>query len=266
MGAPCINDTCSIKSQVDPVTRRLQIDAHINEDYGLACVDPNGIQLKILGNPDPVNPNDTGFQQLGIDLSGNAFAIPKRARVHSFSGSTVNIPQGGSEGDFYTSSPITVGANFTNPYSAQATVLIIGQYKIGFTVQNNSSGLNGNIDGWIPYHADIEALMEVNNTDANSSKAWFDIGGILPSCMNQTNKRIWENFAFYTTIEANATMSISAKARHTEPPSEGCSEGGVYKKSVNISTVPGDAGNFPDRGFKAEGVAIIFPFTAQVLT
>lgn len=262
MGAPCINDTCSISSQVDPVTRRLQMEVNLYGEGGLTCVDGEGVQLKILGDPGPVAAIDACFQQLGVDTLGNAWSIPKRAKIHTFSGSVVNIPQGGDEGD-PSSDSISSGGTLVNPYSCQAMVLVVGRYEVGYTIFDGAPGSNPlitssapNAGDWIPFNADIKTRIAFNGV--NKNVAYMDVGGIVKqSTLNNSNKRRWQDFAFYTTIGGSSSVTIEAFANH-----EGSGE------AINISTVnpadPAYGDPFPDRGFRAYGNAIIMPFNAEV--
>lgn len=260
MGAPCINDTCSITTQIDPATRRLQINAVTAGDGGLKCFDGSGLGINVYGSPAKAPPIDTGFQQLGITTGGEVWSIPKRALYKSFSGGPVNIPQGaGSSGEGSLSSSPIGTVSITNPYNSQAQMIIIGRFDVNYTISLSANGhIHGNptIDGgaMIPFNGDIRTEIKIDGSSPIAA-AYHDIGGVVPSALNNSNKRSWKFFAVQTTIAANDTRTLEAFAQH-----EGDNE------SVNIITInPSSSPVFTQRGFMVSGTAIILPFNGTTL-
>lgn len=252
MSAPCINDTCSITSLIDPDTRRLELNARIDPTGGLQCIDGRGLGMLIFGEPEAAAPIDTCYQQLGISGSGAVWSIPKRALVHDFSGDVVNIPQGGNEGDESADS-ISTGGSLTNPYDCQAMLWVWGRFEVGYTISTAASDdyTNPTVDtgDFIPFNAEVECRFKINGNPQATSI--MDIGGIVPAALDGSHKRRWEYFAIRTSIGANDTISLTAMANH-----EGNNE------VVNASTVNADV-NFPSRGFRIVGEAIIMPFNNE---
>ena len=264
MGAPCINDTCSNRSQVDPVTRRLQLDVNLADASAIECIDGQGLNVKLYGDPAavPVPPN-ADFNQLGITASGDLFSVPNNAIVVDFGNDDpVNIPQGSQEGN-YGSAAIT--EIITNPYDCQAVMLVVGRFMVGFTIDldapgsgtKNGSSIEADLGAGTttiyPYNADIQSVLTLDTTDQNTNNlaaCFHEIGGVSP---DQNNKRDWRYFSALTTISANGTRTLRAYARH-----EGNNE------SMNVVTVtptgyPG-VPDFAQRGLICEGKAIVFPF------
>lgn len=260
MAAPCINDTCSITTSIDSVTRRLQIDARLDPTGGLQCIDGRGLGLEIYGAPAAAAPIDVGFQQLGISTAGEVWSIPGRSRIKAFSGGPENIPQGAGESGEGSSSASPIGTvSITNPYSTQAQMIVIGRFEVNYTISLSANGhIHGNptIDGgaMIPFNGDIRTELEIDGSSPLAS-AYHDIGGVVPSALNNSNKRSWKYFAVQTTIGANATRTLRAFASH-----EGNNE------SVNIITInPASTPVFAQRGFMISGHAIILPFNGASL-
>lgn len=269
MAAPCINDTCSIRAAVDSITRQLTLDARLDPTGGLQCIDGRGLGLAIVNDPAAVTfasvAGDLCFHQLGITTAGEVFSVPERARFQGFSSSTaVNIPQGGDEGDESIANPIDTGQTVTNPYDCQAMMLVIGRFRVGYSISTaavDNLGLteqtiesaDASSQLWIPYNGDVRARFFIDGT--NESTSYFDIGGTIPNSLNNSNKRRWEYFVVRRSLAAGATVDLDARANH-----EGNNE------SLNISTInPATAPTFDDRGLKCDGEVIIFPFNNEAL-
>lgn len=264
MAAPCINDTCSISSLIDPVTRRLEINAVLNNSMGIECVDGQGISARLMPTLRAAG-QDTCFQQMGFDASGQMFSIPHRARVFDFSGGPVNIPQGQPAGEGNASSEaITTGLQVTNPFSCSAMMLVIGRFEVGFTISytDSAAGSHGNPtvdDGsgvMIPFNGEVRGVFRTDGFERAVS--FMPFGGIVPLALNNSHRRVWEYFAFRQTIAGGATVDLSATANHIPDTSGGDGHG------VNIITVnPATAPVFSDRGFACRGEVIIMPFNNQ---
>lgn len=283
MAAPCMNDTCSITTSIDAITRQLSINVNRRNQAGLYC--DGGLGVKVFGDPVNAMPIDTCFQQLGIaantgDSDGlgalvGLWSIPKRAKFKTFNSDAVNIKQGaGVNGEGAVSVDPLGGIDITNPYDCQAMMLVMGRFMVGYTVSYTDSVDNLTVsnpvirsdtdvnatnnqpgDFYVPFNADIKCALAINAS--NEAVSFMDIGGIVPvshvSGLNNSNKRRWEYFAFRYSIAAGATVTLSASSNH-----EGSGE------SVNVKTIDADVG-FPDRGFSVDGTAIIFPFNNEAL-
>lgn len=251
MGAPCINDTCSITSKIDPVTRRLEHSVVLNAVGGLSC--ENGLKAEILGDPAPTAPVDTAFQQLGMSPAGELWAIPHRARFESFgSASSVPIPANGDA----SASPITEAA-IVNPFPSAALVVVAWRMRVGYTI-SEVPGLLRDPDlagapNWIPYSAMIRAGLTIEGSQR--ATAFFDLSGVHPSTSAPHHRRRWEEGVWAGVIGAGATWIVSANARYQVGAANE-----VQKHNVDTSAPDG---NMDDRGFSANGQAIIMPFGGQ---
>ncbi len=211
MGAPCINDTCSISSRIDPISRRLEHSVNIAAAGGLTCVDGQGLAVEILGDPAAASAIDTAFQQLGISPAGELWSIPKRAHFEDF-GSTdpVPIPHNGS----LSANPIDSNGSIENPYASPAVIILLPRLRVGYTVvdpgDDDATLETGFGINWVPYSGQLTGRVLV---DGNPETAvLFDIGGVHPRASAPHHKRRWEYTAWASIIGAGATMVITADA------------------------------------------------------
>lgn len=264
MAAPCINDTCSITTSIDSVTRRLQIDARLDPTGGLQCVDGRGLGLEIYGAPAAAAPIDTCFQQLGISTAGEVWSIPQRARLRTFSSSDpVGIPQNANQGNF-SSNPIDTGASVTNPFACSALAVITGRFLVRYTVAlpsdgsippvaNRITGAGGTQDTWTPYNADIQCRLSLDGGSSSIVSVYPDTSGIMLSSDVNTDelKDAWHYFAYQVVVAGGASLSLYADARHV---------GTSGQRNVNTALDSGLG-----RGFRAEGILTFMPFNGASL-
>ena len=249
MAAPCINDTCSVTSSIDPVTRRLALDVILNPSGGLEC--DSGLGVHVYGDPAPAAIIDEAFQQLGITPAGEVWSIPKRARVHNFGSSDpVPIPHNGTE----SNNPIDSGDQVVNPYNSPALVLMVARLRVGYTVEQvgvpqcltTGAGIE-----WVPYSGQLTARFKVDNDPKTA--VLYDIGGVHPRNATPHHKRRWEYSVWAGIIGAGATMVLTADAAFQ-------GDGSDTRFNIDTATAPGSAPIFAERGLMCNGQAIIMPF------
>jgi hypothetical protein len=251
MGAPCINDTCSIKSSIDPVTRRLNHDVVLNPSGGLSC--DNGLKVEILGDPAAAAALDACFQSLGVTPAGELYAVSKRAKFESF-GSTdaAPIPHNGND----SASPVNESA-IVNPHDCPALVLVNWRMRLGYTVTDpgtdNATLVTPNGIPWIPFGGQLEARLLIDG-DAKAT-AYFDPSGVHPRTASPHNKRDWREGCWAGIIGAGATWNVTAIASYAVGAGNT-----VQRFNIDTETV---AAAFPDRGLKANGQAIILPLGGE---
>lgn len=276
MAAPCINETCSITAEINPIDRRLEMNVRIDPSGGLVCNDGLGLAANIFGDPAAAIPVDQCFQQLGVSPAGELWSIPQKAKTIVRAGNVVNIPQAAGSASRSANSFSGAQAIITNPFDCEAEILLFTQYRIGYTIDTASpAGDHGNPvildasvsggDGgnMIPYGAQIECRNDAAGAGGNfvDSVVFADIGGVVPGGagvgMNESNRRHVTYGVTRRRIGANANLNLDAYANHRLTIS-----GDVHW--FNVTTVnPADAPTFPDRGFQASVLAIIFPFNSE---
>lgn len=246
MGAPCINDTCSIKSSIDPVTRRLNHDVVLNPSGGLKCED--GVGIEVYGDPAPSAIIDAAFQQLGITPAGEVWSVPKRAKILTFgSSASVPIPHNGDN----SADPIDAEA-IVNPFASPALALVAWRLRVGYTVPDaNPISNNANTVDYIPFSGTLQAQLLVDNDPKVTT--YLDPGGMQVSA--PANKRDWREGVWAGVIGAGATWNMSARA------SWQVGAGNVVQR-FNIETTAPDGG-FPERGLRANGQVIILPLGGE---
>ena len=271
MAAPCINDTCSITSLIDPVTRRLELNTRIDPTGGLVCNDGLGLAAQILGDPAAAAAIDTCFQQLGVTPAGELWSIPKRAKTQLRLGDVVNIPQAAGTADQSANS--LAGESIVNPFTCEAEVLIVMQYRVGFTIsQTAPAGDHGNpvvtdasVSGgsggvMIPYGMQVECRtdgLSPSLSDFANAAHFMDVGGLVPVALNNSNRRQFAYAATRTRLVAGGSISLDARANHRLTTAN-------EVHWFNVSTVnPDDAPTFAERGFTANAFAIVMPFNSE---
>ena len=262
MAAPCITDTCSISTSIDPNTRRLQIDVSLAPTGGLECVDGAGLGLSIYGDPAAAGTLvDTCYQQLGTTTAGEAYAIPKRAKVHSFSSSaSVGIPQNANEGNF-SANAIDTGAAIANPYACASLAIITGRFRVRYSVGLPSDAsvpptaeclADGDGEYWVPFNGDVQCRMFIDGGTSSIESLYPDCSGIMKRTYVSANelKDSWIGFARQVIVPASASLSLYADARHV----------GTSGQS-NINT----AFAADNRGFMCDGEITFMPFAGEAI-
>lgn len=259
MATPCINDTCSITSAIDAVTRKMSLNAQLDPTGGLICTDGRGLGVEIYGAPAVAAPVDTCFQQLGVSPAGELWSIPKQARIHQFSCSdSVGIPQNANQGNFSTN-PIDQGNAVVNPYACAAFAIITGRFRVRYIIANPSDGLIPPIDEcladstpdyWVPFNADIQCRLSIDGGSSQVISAYPDTSGIMRRSDVQAGgdgeqKDNWAYFALQLLVGASQAVSLSADARHVGTSGQ-----------RNMNTAQGAN----QRGFIAEGQIVFLPF------
>jgi hypothetical protein len=261
MAAPCINDTCSVTSIIDPITRRLELDVRYGGG-GLQCVDGLGLGALLYGNPARTNPVDPCFQQLRMTAAGELFSEPGRVRYKDFgSSSEVGVPYTGG----YSSNPIDSNTSVANPYNCAAMAIIYGRFRIRYSIGNEATGAlpaNSISDGaltWFPYHANIK--FEFNSTAAAAGPAgaeevaYQNISGMRAVADTQSGdpNEVWVYFVSSRPVGAGDSVSPRAYAKHQEDT------GGSGNTNQNVNT-----DDF-DNGFKCNGRIIFLPMNGEVI-
>lgn len=251
MGAPCINDTCSISSRIDPVSRRLEHTVNLSAAGGLKCVDGQGLAVEILGDPAAAGAIDAAFQQLGITPGGELWSIPKRAHFENFGSSNpVPIPHNGS----VSTNPIDSNNAIENPYASPAVILLLARLRVGYTVEQpgipqcltTGAGIE-----WVPYSGQLTGRVLVDNDPKTA--VLFDIGGVHPRNSTPHNKRRWEYTVWAGIIGAGATMVLTADAEFQ-------GDGSDTRYNIDTATPHGSAPVFAERGLMCNGQALVLPF------
>lgn len=256
MGAPCVNDTCSIASRIDPVTRRMEHNVVVSDTGGLECVDGQGLAVKIVGDPVPAAAADLCFQQLGISLLGELWSIPERAKILTFGSSDpAPIPHNGND----SANPINAGS-IVNPFSCPALALVLWRLRLGYTVDALVEGATlatqtFGID-WIPFAGQLSVDLLVDGSVQVVS--YMDPSGVHPNTAAPHHKRDWREGAWAGVIGAGATWVLTAAARYQV--GQGAQ---VQQFNMDTETAAGSAPAFAERGLKANGQVIIMPFGGE---
>lgn len=277
MAAPCINETCSITAEINPIDRRLEMNVRIDPSGGLVCNDGLGLAANIFGDPAAAIPVDQCFQQLGVSPAGELWSIPQRAKTILRTGDLVNIPQAAGSVGSPDNSFSGAQATITNPFDCEAEILLFMQYRIGYTISTvgpvgdhaapviaATAVSGGTPDGIIiPYGAQIECRTNAVGAGGNFTDAvvFADIGGSVPELLDNSNRRHVSYGISRRRIAGGASINLDARANHrlTAAP-------GNDVHWFNVTTVTGTFGSvpdFPDRGFQASALAIIFPFNSE---
>lgn len=251
MAAPCINDTCSITSSIDPVTRRLALDVILNPSGGLFC--DNGLGINLLGDPAPAAASAAvDFMQLLLTPGGELWSAPKGAQISTFASSVVSIPSDGQESG--GANGVSAGT-VTNPFNASAMVMVLGRFQIGWTIEGvaeaQSLSTDSNI-GWVPYAAEVTSRFKVDNI--NRDAAQHSISGVWLTDKQPHNGRDWRDFAWVGNIGPGDTLDFAASGALVVPTSPA-----GYPYNLDFSAGP----SFVDRGFQVTGQAIVLPFGVQ---
>ncbi len=251
MGAPCVTDTCSIASSIDPVTRKMIHDVILAGTGGLKC--DNGLAIEIYGDPAPAAIVDAAFQQLGITPGGEVWSIPKHASVETFeSAAPVPIPHSGAD----SASPVTVGS-IVNPYASAALAIVTGRMRVGYSIDTLVEGATlatqtFGID-WIPFAGQLSAQISVDGSSRIVS--YFDPSGVHPNAASPHHKRDWKEGTWVGVIGAGATWVLTGSAQYQT------GQGGqVQRFNIDTETAAAAAPAFAERGLKINGQVIILPF------
>ena len=246
MGAPCINDTCSITSKIDPTSRKLEHNVVLADGKGLECV--NGLAVKIFGDPPAAGLTNDAYQMLGITPGGDLYAHPKKTAFRSF-GSTdaVPIPHNGT----LSNNPIDSGGSVTNPYDLEATLVIIGRFRLGYTVPllgipqcfSTGAGIE-----WVPYSGQLTMRFDVDGDSKAVELA--DPSGVHPRAATPHYKRDWRHFVWVSSIAAGATRVLTAAADYQDDGSD---------TRFNMITEGAFDPAHPERGFMCNGQVLILP-------
>lgn len=254
MGAPCVNDTCSIKSTIDPVSRRMNHDVVLNPSGGLSCDD--GLKVEILGDPAAAAALDACFNSLGVTPAGELFAVTDRAKILTFgSADPAPIPHNGND----SANPISSGS-IVNPWDCPALAIVLWRLRVGYTVvdpgTDNAALTTPNGITWVPYAGQIDANIIVDGDPKDTS--YFDIGGMHPRTATPHHKRRWESGAWAGVIGAGATWVMTAAARYQ------VGSGDVVQRfNIDTETAAASAPVFAERGLKANGQVVIFPMGGE---
>lgn len=211
MGAPCVNDTCSIVSNIDPVTRRLQLDANLDPTGGLECgTDANptkGLRIN-LGNADDCLQNI-----LSINASNELVGTVPSIRQRNFGSAAtqVDIPHSGAV------SSNVFSTSLTNPFDCQRFAIAFGRFQVQYNIESAAADGDANtVDDTSRngFNADILVSFERDGTALTAE--YYDIGGFADQGeqTDSSNKRRWSYFAIPFSIAAGATHVFTANAMH----------------------------------------------------
>ena len=234
MAAPCVQDTCSITSAIDAVTRQLQLDARLDPQGGLKCTEDLGLGVAIYEDPGTAGAlADACLNGLRRTGGGELLATPKRAVVASASGTVQDVAESGAE------SATSFTLNTTNPYDCTVLGLIRGRFEMTYRV-----------DAAGPFNADMRC--RILRDGGGSAAVYMDIGGDLTGLGGGANsvKRRWQYFNEIVTIGGGATATWTATANH-----EGSNE------DLNITTFGSEGGT--ELGFRAILDVIHLPFASE---
>jgi len=273
VAAPCINETCSITAMVDPITRRLELEARIDPQGGLICNDGLGLAARVFGGPPAADPVDQCFQQLGTSVAGELWSVPKRAKTVLRTGEVVNIPQVAGSAGSPQNSFSGDQAEITNPFSCEAEMLVVMQYRIGFTISldgpdgdhlhpvvTDAAVSGGNAGVMIPYGMQVQCRTDSIGAGGNfvDAVSFVEVGGLAPDLLDNTNHRVIQYAVSRRRIGANATVNLDARASHIVS-----ALGDVHWYNVTTVDTFGSVPAFDDRGFQATALAYIFPFNSE---
>jgi hypothetical protein len=236
MAAPCVQDTCSITSAIDAVTRQLQLDARLDPQGGLQCTEGVGLGVAIYEDPGTAGAlADACLNGLRRTGGGELIATPKRAQIGTGSGTVQGVALTGAE------SATSFTLNTTNPYDCAVLGLLVGRFEMTYRIDD---------DG--PFNADMRCRLLRDGGAVAAT--YMDIGGDLTGLAGGANsvKRRYDYFAEIVTIGAGASYTWTSTANH-----EGANE------DLNITT-SGTEGS-TDLGFRAVLDVIHLPFNSEAL-
>lgn len=193
MATPCINDSCSITSNIDPVTRRLTMEARLDALGGLECgteADPNS-GLRVRPNDCNLNLNAAGEVAINDVLYGVGQTIEA---------SPVAIPGNGDEVEI-------LNLEIENPYDCVALVQLMGRFELFYKIDD----ISGNA-----VMAGFRFITNVgggaSTLNSGSAAVHMDILGYVDAGNDNTAHRRWEYFTTHFRLGAGASTPIKMTA------------------------------------------------------
>lgn len=252
MAAPCINTTCSVDANIDPVTRRLELDV-INSNYGSvkcnAGGEPSlsgGLYVDIANNtPLALSADNKLHNTLVRNSDGKLYAALPHGDLTRVAGDYVGIPHTYNSGtaDPYDGDVSANSVNFTVtnylPYDALLLLFcdFVLNYQVTTTPGNSGNGVvcgeilatslaSGPVPPaakLIPFNLNVAAQLFFGTNSRMTAR--FDSSGIAP--YDGQYKKVKEYAASAYQMSAGEVIAITSSAFH-----DGLSQ------RLNINTAP----------------------------
>lgn len=271
MGAPCINDTCSITSIIDPVTRRLEISAKLAGNGSIACNEGviaglnDGLFVNIPNDtPQALTADQQAHNILVRHTDGTLFASLPHGSFERVVGDYVGIPHTYATPPSGDPSASSLSFNITNPFAHDALLIIAGNFVLNYEVTNTGMGNPGNgvntgrlvtnaVGGpatdLFPFNMNVAAQLRFGSNSKVTAR--IDSSGLSPNDGQFKNAN--EYFAVMYQMAAGEVLAVSDLALHD----------GLDQR-MNINTAP-VAGGGNQVGFRTVLQHAIVPIGQDVI-
>lgn len=198
MAAPCVVDTCSIQSLIDPITRKLQLDVRLDPAGGLQCgnlTDANaGLGIKLA--------DDCG-QFLSLNAAGELLATATGGLGYEATTDFVAIPHAG------TDEVDVLSFQRTNPYDCDMIGAMYGRYETRFKIEG--SALPDTYRAHLLWRTLIGGSSAAS---AGSTAVHQHIGGRIDTGENNEVSDQWDYFVSFFRWQAGLAKTFVIDARH----------------------------------------------------